>query len=103
MWVIFKVFIWFVTSLLLFYALVVWPEACRIPAPQIGETEPLSPELEGVVPTTEPPGKSLSPLLWCKFSCLMARRPQGSMLSRNEQVLVKAVLGLALEAPASWL
>ena len=35
-------------------------EACRIPTPQIGETEPLSPMLEGVVQTTEPPEGGLS-------------------------------------------
>ena len=57
MWTIFKVFIEFVTMLLLFYVLVFWPEACGILAPQPG-TEPAPPALEGEVLTTGPPGTS---------------------------------------------
>ena len=59
MWTIFKVFIKFVTILLLFY--VFWffgPEACGILAPRPG-IEPATPVLEGEVLTTGPPEKSL--------------------------------------------
>ena len=52
-----KVFLEFVTILLLFYVLVFWPEACGIlvPRPWI---EPITPALEGEVFTTGGPGKS---------------------------------------------
>ena len=59
MWTIFKVFIEFVTILLLFS--VFWffgCKACGILAPQPG-IEPALPALEGEVLTTGPPGKSL--------------------------------------------
>ena len=59
MWTIFKVFIEFVTTLLLFY--VFWffgREACGVSAPWPG-VEPAPPALEGKVLTTGPPGKSL--------------------------------------------
>ena len=58
MWAIFKVFIKFVTILLLFY--VFWffgHEAYGILAPRPGN-EPTPPALEGEVLTTGPPGKS---------------------------------------------
>ena len=55
MWTIFKVFIEFVTILLLFYVL--GHEACGILAPQPG-IEPAPPAQEGKVLTTGPPGKS---------------------------------------------
>ena len=58
MWTIFKIFIEFVTILLLFY--VFWffdCEACGILAPHPG-IEPTPPALEGKVLTTGPPGKS---------------------------------------------
>ena len=63
MWTIFKVFIEFVTILLLFYVLDFWPwgmwhVACGILAPTPG-FEPAPPALEGEVLTTGPPGKSL--------------------------------------------
>jgi hypothetical protein len=57
MWTIFKVFIEFVTILLLFYILVFWKEACGILAPRSGILPALS-ALEGKVPTAGPPGKS---------------------------------------------
>ena len=57
MWTIFKVFIEFVTILLLFYALVFGCESCGILAPQPG-IEPTPPALEGEVLTIGPPGKS---------------------------------------------
>ena len=60
MWTVFKVFIEFVTILLLFYVLVFFGHnACEILAPQPG-IEPTSPVMEGEVLTTGPPGKSLS-------------------------------------------
>ena len=59
MWIIFKVFIEFVTILLLCYALVFWHEACGILAPRPG-IEPTPPALEGEVLTTGPPGRSLN-------------------------------------------
>ena len=58
MWTIFKVFIEFVTILLLFY--VFWlfgHETCGILAPSPG-IEPAPPALEGEVLTTGPHGKS---------------------------------------------
>ena len=57
MWTISKVFLEFVTILLLLYVLVFWPEACGIlvPRPWI---EPITPALEGEVFTTGGPGKS---------------------------------------------
>ena len=58
MWTIFKVFIEFVTILLLFYALVFWLKARGILAPQPGN-QPAPPALEGKALTTGPPGKPL--------------------------------------------
>ena len=55
MWTIFKVFIEFVTILLLFWFFA--REACGIPAPRPG-TEPAPPTLEGEILTTGLPGKS---------------------------------------------
>ncbi|CAI9159747.1 unnamed protein product [Rangifer tarandus platyrhynchus] len=55
----FQVFIEFITILLLFYALVFWPQVCGILAPRPG-IELASPMLEGEVLTTGPPGKSPS-------------------------------------------
>ena len=59
MWTIFKVFIEFVTILLLFYVLVLDHKACRILAPRPG-FEPTPPALEAEVLTTGAPGKSQS-------------------------------------------
>ena len=56
MWTIFKVFIEFVTILLLFYVLVFGCEACGILAPQPG-IKPAPRALEGEVLTTGLPGK----------------------------------------------
>ena len=56
MWTIFKVFIEFVTTLLLFYVLVFL--ACGILAPWPG-IKPSPPAQEGEVSTTGSPGKSL--------------------------------------------
>ena len=55
--IFFRVFIEFVTILLLFYVLVFWLKACGILAPQPGN-KPTSPALEGKVFTIGPPGKS---------------------------------------------
>ena len=56
MWSIFKVFIEFVTLLLLLYVLVFCPQdMCGILASQ-PETDPTPPALEGKVSTTGPPG-----------------------------------------------
>ena len=52
---VFKVFIEFVTMLLLSYALIFGQEACSILAPQPG-MEPAPPALEVEVLTTAPPG-----------------------------------------------
>ena len=57
-WTIFKVFIEFVTILLLFYVLAFWPPVMWNQS-QLPGTEPASPALEGEVLTTRPPGKSL--------------------------------------------
>ena len=59
MWTIFKVFIEFVTILLLFYAFAGFfgHEACGIPAPQ-PRIKHVPPALEGEVLTTGLPGKS---------------------------------------------
>ena len=57
MWTIFKVFIKFVTLLLLFYALLFGHEACGSLPSQPG-LEPAPPALEGEVLTTELSGKS---------------------------------------------
>ena len=56
MWIICKVFIEFVTILLLFYVLGFWPQACGILASWPG-IEPVPPTLEGKVLTTGPPGE----------------------------------------------
>ena len=59
-WTIFKVFIEFVTILLLFYVLVFFGhKACGIPAPCAG-LKPTLPALEGEILTTGTPGKSLN-------------------------------------------
>ena len=57
-WTIFKVFVEFVTVLLLFYVLVFDHEACEILVPRPG-IKPAPPTLEGEVLTNGPPGKSL--------------------------------------------
>ena len=61
MWTTFKVFIEFVTILLLFYVLDFFfffgRKACRILVPGPG-IQPAPPALEGGVLTTGPPGKS---------------------------------------------
>ena len=62
MWTIFKVFVEFVTILILFYVLLFGPEARGTLASQQG-IEPASPALGGKVLTTRPPGKSLSVLI----------------------------------------
>ena len=54
MWIIFKVFIEFVTILLLFYVLATRHHVILVPQPGI---EPAHPRLEGIVLTTGPPGK----------------------------------------------
>ena len=59
MWTVFKVFIEFVTTLLLFYVLVFGLKACGILAPYPG-IEPAPPALEGEVLTTGPSGESQS-------------------------------------------
>ena len=58
MWTIFKIFIEFVTILLLFYLFFFNLKACGIlvPCPRI---DPISPALEGGFLTTGPPGRSL--------------------------------------------
>ena len=55
---IFKVFLEFVTILLLFYVLEFWSWGMRDLAPQLG-IEPTPPALEGEVVTTGLPEKSL--------------------------------------------
>ena len=60
MWSIFKVFIEFVTILLLLYVLVFWPQdMCGILASH-PETDPTPAALEGKVSATGPPGKPLT-------------------------------------------
>ena len=58
MWAILKVFIEFVTVLLLFYVLVFGPEACGILAPWPG-IKPAPPVLKGEAVTTGLPLKSV--------------------------------------------
>ena len=60
MWTTFKVFIEFVTILLLFFFLCFGPKECGILAPW-PEIESTLPALEGKVLTTGQPGKSLRP------------------------------------------
>ena len=60
---IFKVFIEFVTVLLLFYVLVIGPEAYGILALWPG-IEPITPALQGKVLTTGPPWKSHGQKFW---------------------------------------
>ena len=57
MWTIFKVFIEFVTILLLFYFLVLWPQGVWDLRDHRPGIEPTPPALEGEVLTTVPPGK----------------------------------------------
>ena len=61
MWTIFKLFIEFVTILLLFHVLVFWPQGMWDSQllDQGSNLDP-TPALEGEVLTTGPPGKSLS-------------------------------------------
>ena len=58
MWIILKVFIGFITILLLFYVVVFWPQSMQLLAPG-PEIEPAPPALEGRFLTTGPPGKCL--------------------------------------------
>ena len=67
MWTIFKVFIEFVTILLLFYALFFWPQGCRSLAPWWG-IESTSSALEGEVLTTGLLGKSCQHSYFTSFS-----------------------------------
>ena len=56
----FKVIIEFVTILLLFYVLVLWPRGMwDLSSPTRDQTCTPPPELEGKILTTVPPGKSL--------------------------------------------
>ena len=73
-WTIFKVFIEFLTILLLFYVLVYGPEACGILTPQ-PRIELSFPALEGRVLTTGPPGKSLYLSLSLAFAFLLSVFP----------------------------
>ena len=67
MWTILKVFIKFVTVLLLFYALVFGCQECEILVPWPGiELKPSS--LEGKVSSIGPPGKSLLTYFWTSLS-----------------------------------
>ena len=84
MWTILKVFIEFVTILLLFYVLVFGPEACGILAPRPG-IEPAPPALEGEVPTTGPPGKSLRSTLNKRISRDLSGCPVVKTLSSQMQ------------------
>ena len=59
MWTIFKVFIEFVTILLLLRVMVFWPKSIWILAPPRLGVEPAPPALEGEILTTRPPGKFL--------------------------------------------
>ena len=78
MWTIFKVFIEFVTILLLFYVLVVFGREARgILAPHPG-VETACPALEGEVPTTGPPGKSLTDFLILKIHFILGINPTWS-------------------------
>ena len=63
-----NVFLEFVTTLLLFYVLLLAPRLVLVLAPQPGIT-PISPALEDEVLTTGPPGKALS-VLSCLVPCL---------------------------------
>ena len=66
MWTILKIFIEFVTILLLFYVLFFW--ACGILGPQPGiKPTPRHPALEDKTATTGPPGKA------CTGACLKCR------------------------------
>ena len=90
MWTIFfKVFIEFVTILLLFYVLVFDREACGILAPRSG-IEPAPPALEGKVLTTGPPGKSLH-LNFRKYSVATAwgKECRGGRQKRGRQLVRK--------------
>ena len=74
----FKVFLEFVTILLLFFMF--WffgHKACRILAPQPG-FKPVSPALAGRVLTSGPPGKFLNTLLLFIFS-LLSFKPQSAV------------------------
>ena len=66
MQIIFKVFIEFVTPLLLFFALFFWPRGSGILASGPG-IEPPPPALECEVLTTGPPGKSPHNALLLEF------------------------------------
>ena len=58
MWTIFKVFIEFVTILLLFYVLAFWPGSL-LNLSSLTWDQTCTPDLEGEVLTTGQPGKSL--------------------------------------------
>ena len=64
MWTILKIFIEFVTILLLFYVLVFWPRGMwDLPSPTRGRTAPHA--LEGEVLTPGLPGKSPADFFLC--------------------------------------
>ena len=93
MWTIFKVFIEFVTLLLLFYIFVFWPEACGILAPQAG-IEPTLPALEGEMPLDHQGSpKSLHHFTWAGSPLTLGSvsHLQGSRSQEGVSVLVSAV------------
>ena len=77
MWTIFKVFIEFVTILLLFHVLVFWPQSIWNFSTQPG-IKPAPPALEGEIATTGLPGKSLLDFLFltCRYIAFTLKQQQ---------------------------
>ena len=92
MWTIYKVFIEFVTILLLFYILgfSFGCEACGILVPVLG-VEPILPELEGKVLTTGPPGKSLL-ILFESVTWITFNYSQQKIKKRKKEAIKRILL-----------
>ena len=91
----FKVFIKFVTILLLFYVLVFWPQGMWNPSSLTRDWTPGLPALEGKILTTGPPGK-------CPPQYTLYKNKKPVIRQKNNSIFVKNicvyVLGKVLEA-----
>ena len=94
---IFKVFIEFVTMLLLFYVLFLWPPGMwDLSFPTEGRTHTLT--LEGEVPATGPPGKSLK--AWLIINSIFSPSPFPGVWGMGLKVpTLYSYLGLSVTSP----
>ena len=88
MWTTFKVFIEFITMLLLFYILAFWPQGTCDPSSLTRELIELEfPTVEGKVPITGPPGKFLLFLLTQSRNCPVTYQSQLPILRSCPPIL----------------